>query len=437
MSIARVFAVCVCAASVFGLWTQSRAGTLPDISGTWYANGSFTKRCHITQSGRSVSLSNEVGATATGSFTDPSTLSTNWGPFGGGRVTGSISSDLRRITWSNGTFWSRPAVAPIVPAPPTPAPATATPKPTPSPVPLRVSVHVPNNDSNPVYVYAASLTNGWQPFTYAQCVSFRNVTAKVATAVDFSFVVTNDNGGVEADFGWADKGTFTPPVNIDDHCFRGGLWAPRVVRAMTHESIRVTQVIFADGTFWKTGMQFSRVYSTSGERLATPQLQPALQTAQSGESTGETVPAASNDLFAPSPYRLRSALTGSGACLDVINNGQNDQLTMAACGNYSGQMWHAAKAGQGQARLSNRFTGPEMCLDVVNDGRNNRLRMAPCGDYSGQFWWTENAGQGYVRLKNAFTGSGKCLGIVNDARNNQLAMARCANYPRQRWIVGP
>ena len=25
-------------------------------------------------------------------------------------------------------------------------------------------------------------------------------------------------------------------------------------------------------------------------------------------------------------------------------------------------------------------------LDVVNDGRNDKVQMAPCGDYSGQLW---------------------------------------------------
>ena len=257
-----------------------RAGTLPAISGTWYANGNPTARCRISQSGNSVSLTNESGASATGTFTDPSTLSTDWGVFGGGRVTGRISSDLRRISWSNGTYWSRASAAPLTPA------ATPTPRPTPSPQPLRVSVRIHNNNSNPVYVYAASLTNGYG-FRFAQCLSFRNVTTRVVTAVDFEFVVKNRSGGVEAEYGWADKGTFTPPVNIDDHCFGGPLWAAPVVRRMTDESIRVTQVMFADGTAWQPGMEFLRGYATSGQRLA----QPVVQNAKSSASSDESVAA--------------------------------------------------------------------------------------------------------------------------------------------------
>ena len=260
---ARTVVACASFALAFGAWTEARAGTLPDISGTWYANGNRAAACRITQSGNSVSLTNEQGATATGNFVDPSTLSTNWGFFGGAQITGNISSDLRTITWSNGTYWSRPS------APPIPTVPTPTPRPTPTPEPLRVGVlPIANNDTNPIYVYAASLTNGNQAFTFAQCVSYRNVTTKVVTDVDFTFVVTNNRGGVEANLSWADKGTFTPPVNIDNHCYRGRLWDPRTVRRMTHESVRLKQVTFADGTVWKPGMPFLRGYTASGSALA-------------------------------------------------------------------------------------------------------------------------------------------------------------------------
>lgn len=101
--IARIIAGCVSLALAFAVRTTVHAGTLPDISGTWFANGDAAKRCSISQSGTSVSLTNELGATATGSFTDPGTLTTNWGPFSGGTIIGRISGDLRVITWSNGT----------------------------------------------------------------------------------------------------------------------------------------------------------------------------------------------------------------------------------------------------------------------------------------------------------------------------------------------
>ena len=37
-------------------------------------------------------------------------------------------------------------------------------------------------------------------------------------------------------------------------------------------------------------------------------------------------------------------------------------------------------------QLRTMFTGQNKCLDIVNDGKNNRLQMADCGNYSGQFW---------------------------------------------------
>ena len=276
LNAARALAICASLVVVFALRTEVRAGTLPDISGRWYANGNPGASCRISQSGTSVSLTNERGVTATGSFVNPSTLSTDWGFMNGGRITGTISSDLRRITWSNGTYWARASTAPLTPA----ATPTPTPKPTPSPEPLRVSAHVTNNDSNPIYVYRASLSNGYQAFTYSQCVSFRNVSTQVVAAVEFAVVVTNRNGGSEANYGWVDKGTFTPPINIDNHCVGGRLWAPHVVRRVTAENVRVTQVTFADGSSWKPGMSFLRGYTTAGVRLE----QPTVQSSENGSS---------------------------------------------------------------------------------------------------------------------------------------------------------
>ncbi len=275
--------VAICASFVIALCAsaQVRAGTLPDISGRWYANGNPGAVCHITQSGTSVSLVNEIGVRATGTFDNPSTLSTDWGVFKGGRITGTISGNLRRINWSNGTYWTRANPAPIGP---TPAPPTPTPKPTPTPEPLRVNTRISDNHSNPVYLFAASLTNGSQPFTYRQCVSFRNITTKVVTEVEFQFVVTGYRGHVEANFDWLDKGTFTPPVNIDNHCFGGRLWPAHVVRAMTNETVHVRQVTFADDTVWKPGDQFLRGHSSSG----TPLPQPTMQTYTSAPAATPT-----------------------------------------------------------------------------------------------------------------------------------------------------
>ena len=55
------------------------AGTLPNITGSWLVKGDPAKRCRITQAGTLVTLTNEQGQIGNGTFSDPSTLDTDWG----------------------------------------------------------------------------------------------------------------------------------------------------------------------------------------------------------------------------------------------------------------------------------------------------------------------------------------------------------------------
>lgn len=50
-----IVAICASLTVAFGVCAGVRAGTLPDISGRWYANGNAYHYCHISQSGSSVS----------------------------------------------------------------------------------------------------------------------------------------------------------------------------------------------------------------------------------------------------------------------------------------------------------------------------------------------------------------------------------------------
>ncbi len=129
-------------------------------------------------------------------------------------------------------------------------------------------------------------------------------------------------------------------------------------------------------------------------------------------------------------YQLQTIFTGKGKCLDIVNDGINNQLNMADCGDFSGQYWQILpNQKQGYYRLQTMFTGTGKCLDIVNDGRNNRLNMADCGNFSGQYWQIlPSQKQGYYRLQTMFTGKGKCLDIVNDGRNNRLNMADCGDF---------
>lgn len=147
--------------------------------------------------------------------------------------------------------------------------ASPTPEPTPTPPRLNVKVDLENRDS-PIYIYGARLRNGSAGRTYSQCVSFRNVSNKVATDVDFSFVVKAHSGKVWADFGHVERGRFAPPVNIEDHCWKGPLWPDPVVRSMSRETVRIKQVTFADATTWQPGLHFTRKYADGGTPVEMP-----------------------------------------------------------------------------------------------------------------------------------------------------------------------
>jgi hypothetical protein len=153
--------------------------------------------------------------------------------------------------------------------------ADASPSPTPSPSPsptaepLDVNSRPENNDNAPIHLYRTALSNA-SSFRYYQCISFRNVSTKVATDVDLRFVVTNRRGETEADWNQLDKGTFTPPTNIDNHCWYGKLWPARVVRRMTDQSVRIERVVFADGSSWIPGGDFMRAYTNEGQPLPAP-----------------------------------------------------------------------------------------------------------------------------------------------------------------------
>ena len=137
-----------------------------------------------------------------------------------------------------------------------------------------------------------------------------------------------------------------------------------------------------------------------------------------------------------STVALRSAFTGRDSCLDIINSGSRDQLNMAVCGAYAGQMWEIAPdVDHGFVRIRTRFTGVAMCLDVVNDGNNSQLHMAPCANVAGQQWRIEQTHQrSAVRLRNQYTGEGKCLDIVNDG-SGRVQLASCGDYSGQYWSL--
>jgi hypothetical protein len=76
----------------------------PNLNGNWYPNGNRSLSCSIQQRRGNLTLQNETGQRATGSFNGRDRVSTNWS---GTRISGMVSSDGNRIDWDNGTYWIR------------------------------------------------------------------------------------------------------------------------------------------------------------------------------------------------------------------------------------------------------------------------------------------------------------------------------------------
>jgi hypothetical protein len=82
----------------------SSGGGGKTLDGTWYASGDPGRMCSISQRLGALTFVNESGTTASGNFNGPRHLVAFWQ---GTPIGGAISGDGSRITWDNGTFWSR------------------------------------------------------------------------------------------------------------------------------------------------------------------------------------------------------------------------------------------------------------------------------------------------------------------------------------------
>jgi hypothetical protein len=235
----------------------ARAGTLPDITGTWYFAGDHAKRCHIEQSGTSVTLTNESAETGRGTFTNPSTLSTIWNS--NVRIIGNISSDLQTIRWSNGTYWTRGGGT-------LPGPAA-------TPNPYRaVQLASPTLENAPQGKIA--LLGGWAAVKRngkgaVVCVSFKNEAATTATRVVFQFTIRGRAGASLGELELDRRGEFSPGTDINGWSslsdWQGGLGhhgyndnckvlnsgvASQPLLAAHSVTYAITRVEYADGTSW-------------------------------------------------------------------------------------------------------------------------------------------------------------------------------------------
>jgi hypothetical protein len=71
--------------------------------GAWCPQGDPTKHASISNNGAFFNLTNENGDTSIGNLQGPNQISAPGWQF----VTGTLSPDDSRISWTNGTFWAR------------------------------------------------------------------------------------------------------------------------------------------------------------------------------------------------------------------------------------------------------------------------------------------------------------------------------------------
>jgi hypothetical protein len=111
---------------------------------------------------------------------------------------------------------------------------------------------------------------------------------------------------------------------------------------------------------------------------------------------------------------------------------------LSDCVTQGARAWDMVKERDGLYRITTRVDGAEMCLDVVNGGDfNNHLTIAECGNYSGQFWDISVAEgmPGFYRLSSTFREE-RCADVVNGGPdNNDVTYERCQHVSGQYWYL--
>lgn len=196
-------------------------------------------------------------------------------------------------------------------------------------------------------------------------------------------------------------------------------------------------------------------------------------------------------------FRITSLWLGTDKSWDVVNDGSNNQIILAATAGFAGQFWQftpqpkpavvVAKpdidtesfyritngwqrdkslavandemhtdhpmilptednsnqywkftlGDNGYYRITNQQYLDGMSLDIINDGtNNNRMALTPFNNYSGQYWKLTPERNGTYRLTSLWQGNSKALDIVNDGtENNELILNPTGNYSGQYWTL--
>lgn len=139
--------------------------------------------------------------------------------------------------------------------------------------------------------------------------------------------------------------------------------------------------------------------------------------------------------FGDGYYRLTTKWLGAEKSLDVINDGTNSNVRLAATQETVGQRWKFTPVGDGYFRITSEWLGDDRALEVAGDAKRDKVRLGAKANISGQLWKIEALGGGYYRLTTKWLGTELSLDIVNDSKQNVLTMAETSKVDGQFWKI--
>jgi hypothetical protein len=209
------------------------------------------------------------------------------------------------------------------------------------------------------------------------CVSFRNVTAKAATEVEFTFRFDDMLHNPLREAILHRTGSFGPGILIEGKMsalggnpdsFNNCVLVDGTSIKPSLEIVDETAVVFEDGTTWKKGMPFVAAFSRAGTRLANggqtvggaaPGVAPPPATVTVGGATGQGgVIAGAGAAFGTIAW-IPGSRTAVGTAVDAPSQDLADYAAMSKCNSL-------APGGTG-CTVRVRMSGDKRCGAVATD----------------------------------------------------------------------
>jgi hypothetical protein len=227
---------------------------------------------------------------------------------------------------------------------------------------------------------SASAIAGGDRGKLQDCISFRDISNKVASSVSMNFSYYDASKQKLFGFNYTYDGTFTPPIHIENKCWTADLPAPALVSATKTYTVSITSVTFSDGSIWTPAVAWTRAYSEDGS--AYTGAQPNVAANNNG------APAAANDNLGGivgGTGQLYGAIAWDGANLSTFSIATNKTKVFDA--QFDATAACKAKAGTNAENCSFVQTSKPLlnssssrCADVVSDGRAWRIGVAANAD---------------------------------------------------------